>query len=57
MTKCFIRAAFLLIAVFLMFLNPNNNTILTFLFKENGFHKMVYEIKAYDLIMGKILKA
>lgn len=27
------------------------------LFKENSFHKMVYEIKAYDLITEKILKA
>lgn len=25
-------------------------------FKENSFHKMVYEIKAYDLITEKILK-
>lgn len=57
MTKCFIRAAFLLIIVFLVFSNPSISTIWTFLFKENSLHKMVYEIRAYDLIMGKILKA
>lgn len=55
-TKCFVCAAFLLIIVVFMFSNPNTWTT-WILLKENSLHKMVCEIKAYDLITEKILKA